>query len=81
MKWGPLDARGGDSITDAEQDLFKEVCTSAMELCVNMGLFSAVSQHWPDEVRANWEQRLISTNEWLQSQIEEVQAFAEAFDG
>ena len=45
-----------------------------------MGLFSAVSSHWPEHVQRNWEERLKSTNEWLHSQIEEVQSFAEAFD-
>jgi hypothetical protein len=66
---------------DYEQELFKDVCSSAMELCVNIGLFTTVSSHWPENVRANWEERLKATNEWLQTQIEEVQSFAEAFDG
>ena len=63
-----------------QQELFKDVCNTAMELCVNMGLFSAVSSHWPEDVRRNWEDRLKTTNEWLHTQIEEVQSFAEAFD-
>jgi len=65
---------------DYQEELFKDVCSTAMELCVNMGLFSAVSSHWPEHVQRNWEERLKSTNEWLHSQIEEVQSFAEAFD-
>lgn len=65
---------------DYQQELFRDVCNTAMELCVNMGLFSAVSQHWPEDVRQNWEERMKATNEWLHTQIEEVQSFAEAFD-
>jgi hypothetical protein len=66
---------------DYEQELFKDVCNTAMELCVNLGLFTTISSHWPEEVRRNWEQRMKEINEMLHGQIEEVQSFAEAFDG
>ena len=66
---------------DYTEELFKDVCNTAMELCVNIGLFTTVASHWPEEVRGNWEQRLKETNEWMHKQIEEVQSFAEAFDG
>ncbi len=65
---------------DYQQELFKDVCSTAMELCVNMGLFCTVSPHWPEEVRQNWEERMKTVNVWLHGQIEEVQSFAEAFD-
>ncbi len=66
---------------DYEQELFKDVCNTAMELCVNLGLFTTISSHWPETVRQNWEERMKEINELLHRQIEEVQSFAEAFDG
>lgn len=63
------------------EDLFRDLTHNIMELCVHIGLFNAVAGHWPAPVRENWTERIQQMIEWVNQQIEEIQMFAEAFDG
>lgn len=64
-----------------QEDLFRDFTHNVMELCVHIGLFNTVAGHWPAQVQANWTERMQRMIEWVNQQIEEVQMFAEAFDG
>jgi len=63
------------------EDLFRDLTHNVMELCIHVGLFNAVAAGWPEHVRENWIQRIQSQIEWVNKEIEEVQQFAEHFDG
>lgn len=66
---------------EPEAELFEEICNKSMELCVNLGLFNTVLPHWPEHVQGNFVDREREILKWLEEQIDEVQQFAEAYDG
>lgn len=77
-------SEGGDSTTDemsSELPLMQQVVIALAELGWNAGIMgAAVMQHMPDEIQANWEERLEYLRDWSYAQTIEIQAFAEAFD-
>ena len=72
---------GAEIDQEYPSELFQDVCNKSMEMCVNLGLFNTVVSHWPEQVQKNFLEREQGIVEWLEQQIEEIQAFAEAFDG
>jgi hypothetical protein len=70
-----------DGSEEYREDLFRDLTHNVMELCVHVGLFNTVASHWTPEVQDNWTKKIQSQIEWVNKEIEEVQLFAEAFDG
>jgi hypothetical protein len=56
------------------------IADKAMELCVTIGLFDTVQEHWPETVQENWRERKEHIRHLLQLEINEVLQFAEAYD-
>lgn len=72
------DVDGGD---EYREELFRDLTHNVMELCVHVGLFNSVADSWPEHVRENWVSKIQAQIEWVNKEIEEVQQFAEHFDG
>jgi hypothetical protein len=51
-----------------------------MELAVNVGLMGSVAGMWPLEIQQNWEERIDYLIGKIDSEIEKIQLFGEAFD-
>ena len=51
-----------------------------MELAVNVGLMTSISDRWPRHVQENWMEWIIDTEKLLRAKIAEAQSFAEYFD-
>jgi hypothetical protein len=73
---------GGDEDGRAEyrDEIYHDLQHSVMELMVNVGLFNTVADAWPNEVQEQWVMKIQAQIEWAQSEIAEVQSFAEHFD-
>jgi hypothetical protein len=56
------------------------MCAVFMELMVSMGLVGSVMGNYPEEVQANWTERMEKYTEWANNQVEEVQQFGQAYD-
>ncbi len=59
---------------------FSEVVLKLAELQVNVGLIGTIVETLPEHVQENWVERQEEIIRWAQTQIEEVQEFASAFD-
>lgn len=63
------------------QEKFEELQKTAIELLVTVGLFMTVVDAWPEHVQENFGEKIDYLTGNLQREIEEMQQFAEAFDG
>jgi hypothetical protein len=77
--------KGGGSIADdeltSELPLMQQVVIALAELGWNAGIMGAAVMHqMPEDVQANWDERLEYIRDWSYAQTGEIQAFAEAFD-
>lgn len=63
-------------------DAFRDMCSSAMDLCINAGLIAVALQddRYPDEVKERFIERLRAYETFFQQEIESVQTFGESFD-
>lgn len=62
---------------------YQMLCLRVGELLVHAGLIGAAmheSEHFPEEVKENWEEKMDGIMQFLDTQIEEIQAFGSYFD-
>jgi len=50
------------------------------DLMVNVGIIDSVRVHWPEEIQANWDEKIRSIRRMIYDQIYEVQEFASSYD-
>jgi len=63
-------------------DAFREMCSAAMDLCINAGLIAVALQddRYPEEVRERFIERMRAYEAFFHQEIESVQTFGESFD-
>ena len=76
----PGDERRCDDIPEDQHESYKEISITAVELAVNVGLMTSISDRWPRHVQENWMEWIIDTEKLLRAKIAEAQSFAEYFD-
>lgn len=62
------------------EDSFRELCHSAVEFLVNVGLIDSISARWPEDVQEQWEEWKTDSLVGLSRRMEEAQHFASSHD-
>lgn len=60
---------------------FKGLALDLLEITIHVGMMGSVVPSWPPDVQENWDERVKWMREWANTQILEIQAFAESYDG
>lgn len=60
--------------------MIRQIVIACAELTFNAGIMDSVSANFPENVQANWEERLEAIRDWALIQTEEIQSFAESWD-
>ena len=60
--------------------VYSSMCNAFMELMVSMGLMGSIMDRYPEDVRENWDERMVRYTEWARRQTEEIQSFGESWD-
>jgi hypothetical protein len=63
-----------------EASPFENLVLALARLQLNAGLMDSVAFRWSDDTRANWNEKLDLICRVCYKEIEEIQAFAEAYD-
>jgi hypothetical protein len=73
-------SKGGEDTTETEQSLIEELVVALAYLGFNAGLMDSVAGNFPPDAQENWRQKIVGMTAWAYQEMEEVQAFAEAYD-
>jgi hypothetical protein len=65
---------------DNEVSVEQQVTWELFTLCINIGIIASVMPQYPAHVQENWREKLSMLTAYAGQQIEEIQAFGEAYD-
>jgi len=64
----------------SESEQMQETTWALFQLCLNLGLVASVIDQYPEHVQEGFTEKLSLIKHYAEGQIEEVQAFGEAYD-
>jgi hypothetical protein len=67
-------------MTEGSREALQEATWTLFNLCINLGIIDSVIGQYPEQVQEGFIEKLKIIERWAGEQIEEVQAFGEAFD-